>query len=203
MNKPNFIFKVFLFLFAFSVTSAFAQTENKSPAAEPTYEIVLQLLTASNNVADKNAVAPALTAVVKRLKTLYAFSAYRLTTTYLQRTSNSVEYKSLMNDFSSNAEKTAPAFSDWSLRNLRTLPDSQGRKTIQFDNFRFGARIPIMVQTFGDGNGKSAPVLNYESIGINNSRFSLPENEPTVLGSLATSKADELMFLVLTVRAVE
>ena len=203
MTKPNFIFKIFLFIFALSATNAFAQTENKPPTAEPTYEIVLQLVTASNAASDKNAVSPALAAVVKRLKTLYAFSDYRLTTTYFQRTSSSIEYKSLMNDISSNADNSAPSFSDWSLRNLRVLPDSQGRKTIQFDSFRFGARVPILAQNFKEETGKAAPVIVYESIGITNSRFSLRENEPTIIGSLATAKAEELMFLVLTVKAVE
>ena len=201
MNKPNFIFKIFLFLVALSATNAVAQTENKPPTAEPTYEIVLQLLTASNAASDKSSAPAALAAVVKRLKTLYAFSDYRLTTTYLQRTSSSIEYKSLMNDFGSNADNSAPTFSDWSLRNLRVLADSQGRKTIQFDSFRFGARVPIMVQSVADG--KSSPVLNYEPIGISSSRFSLRENEPTIIGSLATAKADELTFLVLTVKSVE
>ncbi len=201
MTKPNFIFKIFLFIFALSATNAFAQTENKPPTAEPTYEIVLQLLTASNAASDKNSVSPSLAAVVKRLKTLYAFSDYRLTTTYFQRTSSSIEYKSLMNDVSSNANNSAPSFSDWSLRNLRVLPDSLGRKTIQFDSFRFGARVPITVQNVADG--KSTPIICYEPIGITNSRFSLRENEPTVIGSLATTKADELMFLVLTVKAAE
>lgn len=204
MNKPKFIFKVALILFAMGATNAFAQTDSKLTTAEPCYEVVLQLLTASNAASDKNAVSPALASVVKRLKTLYAFSDYRLTTTFLQRTANNVEYKSLISDFNTNADKNAPVFSDWSLRNLRAIqPDSQGRKTIQLDNFRFGARIPINVQTAKDEDGKSASVLNYESIGINNSRFSLRENEPTIIGSLATSKTDELMFLILTIKAVE
>ncbi len=202
MTKPNFILKVFLFLVALSAASAaVAQTENKLPTAEPTYEIVLQLLTASNAAGDKNSAPIALASVVKRLKTLYAFSDYRLTTTYLQRTSSSIEYKSLMNDFGSNAESSAPTFSDWSLKNLRVLADLQGRKMIQFESFRFGVRIPMTVQNVTDG--KSAPVINYELIGISSSRFGLRENEPTVIGSLATAKADELMFLILTVKAVE
>ncbi len=203
MNKPKFIFKVVLFLFALSSTNATAQTENKPPTAEQCYEVVLQLLTASNGASDKNAVSPALAGVVKRLKTLYAFSDYRLTTTFLQRTANNIEYKSLISDFNTDADKNAPVFSDWSLRNLRALPDSQGRETIQLDNFRFGAQIPVTVQTVKVEDGKSPSVISYESIGISNSRFSLRENEPTIVGSLATSKTDELMFLILTVKAVE
>jgi len=203
MNKPKFIFKFFLFLLVLSVTNTFAQTETKQPQADPCYEVVLQILIASNNTAEKNAVPPTLSTVVKKLKTLYAFSDYRLTTTFLQRTSNSIEYKSLLNDFSQNQEKTAPVFSEWSLRSLRNLPNSAGRNSLQFEVFKFGTRIPVTTERVKDEGGKTVPVVNYESVGITTTRFSLNENEPTIIASLATSNPDELMFLVLTVKPVE
>lgn len=203
MNKPSFIFKAFLFWLALGVSGVFAQTENRQPQAEPCYEVVLQILFASNNAGDKTALPQSLANVVKKLKTNYNFSDYRLTTTFLQRTSNSIEYKSLLNDFGQTADRTAPVFSDWSLRNLRNLPNAGGRNSIQFESFRFGARIPVMIAKVNEESGKTTPVLNYESIGITTSRLSLNENEPTVVGSLATSKPDELMFLVLTVKPSE
>jgi len=203
MNKPKFIFKFFLFLLALSASNTFAQTETKPPQADQCYEVVLQVLIASNNAAEKNAVPPALSNAVKKLKTLYAFSDYRLTTTFLQRTSNSIEYKSLLNDFSQTQDKTTPVFSEWSLRNLRNLPDSKGRNTLQFEVFKFGARVPVTTERTKDESGKIVPVVNYESIGITTMRFSLNENEPTIVGSLTTSKPDELMFLVLTVKPAE
>jgi hypothetical protein len=204
MNKPKFIFKFFLFLLALSASSIFAQTDAKQPQqADPCYEVILQVVIASNNAAEKNAVSPSLSNVVKKLKTLYAFSDYRLTTTFLQRTSNSIEYKSLLNDFSQDQDKSTPVFSEWSLRNLRNLPDSAGRKSLQFEVFKFGARVPVTTERTKDESGKIVPVVNYESIGIMTSRFSLNENEPTVIGSLATSKPDELMFLILTVKPAE
>lgn len=204
MNKPKFIFKFFLFLLALSAGNTFAQTDTKQPPqADPCYEVVLQVLIASNNAPEKNAVPPTLSNVIKKLRTLYAFSDYRLTTTFLQRTSNWIEYKSLLNDFSQTQDKTAPIFSEWSLRNLRNLPDSNGRKTLQFEMFKFGARVPVTTERVKDESGKTAPVVNYEAIGISTTRLSLNENEPTIVGSLTTSKPDELMFLVLTVKPVE
>ncbi len=203
MNKPKFIFKIFLFLLALSVTNSFAQTETKQLQAEPCYEVILQILIASNNASEKNAFPPTLSNVVKKLKTLYAFSDYRLTTTFLQRTSNSIEYKSLLNDFGQPEDKNAPVFSDWSLRNLRNLPNSNGRSTIQFESFRFGARIPVMTERVKDDSGKITPILNYEPIGITTMRLSVNESEPTIIGSLAISKPGELMFLVLTVKPTQ
>lgn len=202
MNKPNFIFKIFLFLLVLSAGSVFAQSDNKPPQADPCYEVVLQILIASNTASDKSALPPTLANVVKKLKTNYNFSDYRLATTFLQRTSNSIEYKSLLSDFTGLKDNNAPVFSDWSLRNLRSLPTAAGRSIIQSEGFRFGARIPI-VSTVRDETGKTSSGVNYESIGISTTRFSLSENEPTLVGSLATSKPDELMFLVLTVKAAE
>jgi hypothetical protein len=203
MNKPKFIFKVFLFLLSLSAANVFAQTDNKPSPADSCYEVVLQILVASNNAGEKSPLPPSLANVVKKLKTNYSFSDYRLATTFLQRTSNSIEYKSLLNDFNQNTEKSFPVFSEWSLRNLRGVPNSSGRNSIQFESFRFGARVPI-VANVRDESGKTSPAgVVYESIGITTVRFSLSENEPTIIGSLATSKPDELMFLVLTVKPAE
>jgi hypothetical protein len=142
MNKPNFIFKTFLFLCALCAANVFAQTDNKPPQADPCYEVVLQILVASNNPGEKSSLPPTLSNVVKKLKTNYSFTDYRLSTTFLQRTSSSVEYKSLLSDFTGLKDNNAPVFSDWALRNLRSLPSAAGRNAIQFESFRFGARVP-------------------------------------------------------------
>ena len=203
MTKPKFVFKFLLFLVTLNLANAFAQTEDRPPTAEPCYEIVLQVLTASNQESDKNAASPALAPIVKRLRTLYAFTDYRLTTTYFQRASNSLEYKSQTSDFNREANTNEPVYVEWSLKNLRPFRlNSDNRQTIQFDSFRFNARVPVMIQTKSE-DGKSSAVVSYELIGITNSRLSLKENEPTIVGSLTTSKTGGLIFLVLTVKAVE
>jgi hypothetical protein len=203
MNKPKIIFKLFLFLTVLSITNSFAQTNNKQLQSEPCYEVTLQLLISSNNATEKNSVPTSLSNVVKKLKTNYNFSDYRLATTFFQRTSDSIEYKSLLNDFIQNQDKNTPVFSEWTLNNLRNMSNAQGQNVIQFGSFRFGARIPVVTGNVKDESGKLNPIVNYESIGITTTRFSLSENEPTVIGSLATAKPDELMFLVLTVKPVE
>lgn len=198
MNKPKFIFKVFLFLLVLSAANVFAQSDAKPQQNETCYEVVLQVLIASNDPNAKNAVPATLTNSIKKLKTLYAYSDYRVSAIFLQRTSNTIEYKSLLNDFNQNSDKAIPVFLDWQLRGLRKLP---GQNTLQFDVFRFGARVPVTT-TIKDDTGKTSSAIAYDSIGITTSRLSLNENEPTIVGSLATSKPDELMFLVLTVTPV-
>jgi hypothetical protein len=202
MNKPNFIFKIFLFLFALSAANVFAQSDNRQTQADPSYEVILQLLVASNNPSEKSSLPPMLSNTVKKLKNLYTFSDYRLTTTLLQRTSSYLEYKSLLTEFNQIADKNYPAFSEWNLKGIRNLPNSQGKNILQFESFRFGMRIPI-IRNVADENGKTSASVIYDATGITTTRLNLNENEPTVVGSLTTSKPDELMFLVLTVRSVE
>lgn len=195
MNKPKFLFSTaaFLFVCLLGLTNSPAQASNE-PQAKTSYEVVLQVITGSNNQIDKPSVPQTLSGVVKKLKNTYSFSNFRLDSTYLQRTSGSIEFKSVSNTLSQNQENFTPIFSDWSLVGIKSFPDAQGKNSIQFQSFRFGQRVPIKTS-----NG----VVNYEQVGIVLQSFGLSENVPTVVGSLSTAKLDELMFLVLTVKAAE
>ena len=198
MNKPKFIFSVVAFFVVclFSATNFSAQTETQQRQAEPSYEVVLHLLTASNISSDKNSVPQSLSNVVKKLKTNYTFSNYRLASTYLGRIANTgnFEFKIVSNEASQNQENYVPVFSDWSLGTLRKLPNEKGQNSIEFQSFRFGQRVPVKT---------SAGVVNYEQIGLTMVKFSVPENVQTIVGSLSAAKPDELMFLVLTVKPAE
>ncbi len=195
MTKPKIIFTTatFFIVCLLSLADSFAQTENKQ--AEPTYEVVLHILTASNNLSDKSSVPPTLSNAVKKLKTIYSFSNYRLDSTYIGRIANTgnFEFKSISNSSSQIQENSLPIFSEWTLNGLRNLPSADGQNSIQFQNFRFGQRIPI----------SSSGGVNYEQIGLTIQRFGMSENVPTVVGSLSTNKPDELMLLVLTVKPAQ
>lgn len=206
MTKPKTIFTIVAFSFVclLSLTNSFAQTDAKK-TAEPSYEVVLQILTASNNLGDKTSVPPTLSNVVKKLKTIYSFSNYRLDSTYLQRVANTgnIEFKSVANEGNQNQENYNPIFSEWTLYGLQSMPDSKGQSSIQFQSFRFGQRVPVKTSSYKDDNGKTNNVVNYEQIGLTMQKFGVPENVPTIVGSLSTAKPNELMFLVLTVKSAE
>jgi hypothetical protein len=195
MNKPKFIFLIAAFFLVglLSPAISFAQADNKN---EPSYEVILQILIASNT--GKSTTPPTLSNVLRKLKTNYSFSDYRLAQTYVERTSFAVEHKGMLSDLSQNQSSNTPVFSEWKLAGLKSGSDTKGQNSIQFQAFNFGARIPIVVS-----NGKGEISVSYEAIGLNIARFSLSENVPTVIGSLSTSKPDELMFLVLTVKPAE
>jgi hypothetical protein len=196
MNKPKIIFSVVaLFLVCLlNSTTSFAQAPTNQQT-QPSYEVVLQVLTASNNAGDKsNAVPQTLSNAVKKLKTNYTFSNYRLSLTYLQRVANTgnLEFKGVSNE--PNQDVYVPIFSDWTIGQLMNLPDAKGQNSISIQNFRFGQRVPVKT---------TSNTVNYEYAGLTMGRLNLLVNTPTVIGNLSTSKPDEVMFLILTVKPTQ
>ena len=204
MNKPKTVFSIaaFFFVCLCGLTNSFAQNPIKQ--AEPSYEVVLQVLIASDTATDKSAAVPqALSNVVKKLKTNYSFSNYRVASTYFQRVANTgdMQFKGVSNE--PNQDIYAPVFSEWSFGQLINMPDSKGQNSISIQNFRFGQRVPVKTANFNGESGKSNSVLNYEAVGLTMQKLSLPLNTPTTIGNLSASKPDEMMFLVLTIKPVE
>ena len=206
MNKPKITFAAVFSLIVclFSLTNIFAQTDMKQIQAEPNYDVILHVLTGSNNANDKSSVPQPLSNVVKKLKTIYSYSNYGLDSTYIQRIANkgSLEFKGVSNETDQSRENYTPIFSEWIFGSLQNLPNG-GRNFFQFENFRFGQRVPIKSGALKDADGKTNNVFNYEQIGLTLKKFGVPENVPTVIGSLSASKPDELMFLILTVKAAD
>lgn len=198
MNKPKFF--IFGLLFLIFASSVFAQNE-KDIQIEPSYEIVLQVVSATNNQTEKAVLPPSLSGVVGKLKNDYSYKNYNLAATFFERITQSGEiyHSGILNQLNQK-EDDKLYFSNWSLKGLRAGADQKGNNLINFQNFNFGAKVPVVVSTIGKGDG--GEVVNYENIGITISRFNLPVNTPTLIGSLATQKSDEFIFLILTVRPV-
>jgi hypothetical protein len=202
MNKPKFIFAVNLFLLILSMSffTAFAQ---ESKASEPNYEIILHTLIASDNANSQSKIPANLSNVVKKLKETFPFADYQLASTYLERIENkgSFEYKSITDEFADESI-SPPSFNDWSLRGMKKSSDSS-KNMIAFDLFRFGTRIPVIMNGKIDETGKTAPIVNYEAIGFTINNFSLSENKPTLLGTLNLPNKNQMAFVIMTIREVE
>ncbi len=194
MNKPTFfVFTLFL-IGLLSFSNSFAQTEN--PQSEAGFEVVLHILSASNNPADKTAIPANLSETVNKFKKDFAYSDFRLISTNLQRVAHtgSVTHKSLLNELSRNSEY--PVFSEWALTGLRREENIKSTNRLTFQSFTFNTRIPVILN-------KANPVVNYEAIGITLQRFNVPENKPTLIGTMAMPNANEIIFFVLTVKPTE
>lgn len=190
----------------FLITSVSISAQgDQSKIAEPNYEAVLHVLVSSNQSGSGEALPSSLSSVAKQVRGEFGGQGLKLINTYFGRLSNAgnMEYKGVSNAYVQEAEPGTPSFLEWSLFGLKTMQNAAGQDVYHFQNFRFGARVPVRVASFSGDGGTKGPVFNYEQIGLNLSRMGVRENTPTLLGTLTQPKTDGTLFLVLTVRNVD
>jgi predicted ATPase len=194
MNQPKMIFlsSAFFIICCLSLSNIYAQQPPKK-TAEQSFEVILQTVVASNNAVEKSAVPQSLSSIIKKLKSDFSFSHYRLTSTFMQRVLNkgSFDFKSVDYDGSQSEPKTT-AYTQWRLNNLQNLGDENGIDLIQIQDFRFEQKLPV----------KNSTNFSNEQISLTTS-FGLMKNNPTVVGCITTSNPGELTFLILTVKPTE
>ncbi len=183
----------------------FAATAHSQVTVEPSHEISLQLLMGSNESGSKETLPQGLSAVSQSLKTGFAFNNYRLAGTFLGRVSNNGDfnYKSLSNIFGQETDHKSQSFLEWSIRTLQSAPMAKGGQGFHARTFIFGARVPVTTMTVKDKDGKDQTLVNYEPIGLTLNKLGLPENVPTLIGTLNLPGANETLFLVLTIKTVD
>ena len=206
MNQRRiFLSTLFVFsLIAGASLTAFGQAEARTPI-EPSYQVSLQLVIGSSDATARGELPANLSTISKELRSTFAFSNYRLAGVFLGRISNTgnFEYKSTTNILGQETSRTNQSFLEWSLNNFRTGTLAKGPQGFQVQGFRFGAQVPVMTGTFKDAAGKESSSINYENIGLSLNRVGLPENTPTLIGTLNLPGADGTIFLVMTVKAVD
>jgi len=144
-----------------------------------------------------------LSAVSKQMRSNFAFSNYRLASTFMGRISNSgsFEYKSVSNIFGQQSMVDTQTFLEWSLGDFHTVPTAAGGQAVQARAFRFGAKVPVVLGPAGGDKGP-API-QYESIGVTVGRFVVAQNTPTLIGTLNLPGTSGTIFLVMTVRSAD
>lgn len=145
--------------------------------------------------------------VVKQLRETLSFRNYSLETTLVNRVRNGGNLSlswfigALPNVATSNRP---PIFDEFSIAQLKLLPDGSGGQKIQLLRFSFGSRIPIQTGTnIAPSGTNSAPVYNYDQVGIKTD-ISVREGQPAVVGTLlnASSSGEAIVLVVLVKRAV-
>ena len=195
MFIPGRVIPYFLLSILLLVSTAAAQGDQR---VEASYEVVVQLVIGTDDRTAAQPLPQNLGGVAKQLRGNYPFADYRLSNTFLGRVANggNFEFKSVATIFGRGVESDTPSFMEWSLSALRAGASTAGRTDLSV-GFRFGARVPVRVSTREEG-GKQFPVFNYEPIGLNSARVTLPENTPTVLGTLSLPNTNSTMFVVVT-----
>jgi len=185
-------------LLCFSVVTVNAQDnqpKNENNANRPNYEISLQLLVSTQN-GERQELPSALTPIEKKLKNDFGKNNYRLAMNLLNRVSEKGGLEiSGVSPFSQNLpEDKSYNFYKLTLKGIK----SNGMGEMQFDMLQFGLQVPLVNYVAQDG--KSVPVTNYQNLGISAHPLSVVFNEPTIIGTMTTSRPDELIVLVLTVK---
>jgi hypothetical protein len=198
MNRSKLVLNtpIFLLLFLFGASLCFAQAV--PVAVEPSHDVTLQVIIGTNDGAGQPLPAD-LSTISRHLKSNFPFTNYRVAETFLGRVGNrgDLEYKSVFNLMDQKTDADLQTFLEWTVRGLKTVKDVNDKTVMQADTLRFGGRVPLKLS---DVKGNEAAVTHYESIGLKLDRLTVPVGAPTLIGSVAMTKALGTMFIVVTVK---
>ncbi len=157
----------------------------------------------SSSIQANNKLPETLQPIEKKLRADFGASNYQLALTLLNRTTENafVEVRGVnsyqQSQSATQAADASPTFYNFNLNGIRPNPAKPGELSIA--DLRFNLRVPVAQTSTADG--KNFSVINYEQIGISAKPLSIALNEPTVVGTLTTSRPNELIVLVLTVKS--
>ncbi len=189
---------------------ALAQSPSQPPSGgqDEQTNLDLELYLIAGTTQPREGKLPAsLDPLVKQLRETLPFRNYSLETTLVNRVRNGGNLSlswfigALPNPSLSNRP---PILDEFSIAQLKLLPDGNGGQKVQLLRFSFGSRIPIQTSTNIAASGtNSAPVYNYDYVGIKTD-ISVREGRPAVVGTLlnASSSGEAIVLVVLVRRAL-
>jgi hypothetical protein len=186
----------------FAQSSAIASQDEKQED-ETNLDTQLYLLVATNQDVDDAKLPAALDPVVKQLRSSLPFKNYRLAATLLNRVKNDgrLNLKWIGGPLvpSGAVSATTPSFNEFKINNVKLVMDVAGQQVVRMEGFGFGVRIPIITASAVAANGPMAPIINYESTGLNTD-ISMREGEPVVVGTLNIGPSGDAIILVMSAR---
>jgi hypothetical protein len=184
-------------------TPSRSASQSSSKDVETNLDTQLYLLVATNQDVDDSRIPAALDGVVKQLRASLPFKNYRLAATLINRVKNDgrLNLKWIGGPLMATAaaSNTTPSFNEFRVNNVKLAADSSGNQIVKMEGFGFGARIPIQSGTAIASNGPAAPIINYESTGLNTD-ISMREGEPVIVGTLNVGPSGDAIILVMSAR---
>jgi hypothetical protein len=178
-----------------------AQSEKQED--ETNLDTQLYLLVATNQDVDDTKLPAALDPVVRQLRASLPFKNYRLAATLLNRVKNDgrLNLKWIGGPLvpSGAVSATTPSFNEFKINGVKLVRDAAGQQLVRMDGFGFGVRIPIITASAVASNGPIAPIINYESTGLNTD-ISMREGEPVVVGTLNIGPSGDAIILVMSAK---
>ena len=206
MHTRNVLSLLFLALIlCFSVqaqTSAPAQAEARND--ETNLETQLYLIVGTNQEVDDSKLPSSLDPVVKQMRATLPFKNYRLAATLINRVKNEgrLDLSWIGGPLASAtgaASTVTPSFSQFKVRQVKLVQNSEGQQVVQMIGFHYGARIPIQTSPQVAANGTIAPAFNYENTGLATD-ISMRESEPVIVGTLNVGPSGDAIILVVSAK---
>lgn len=175
---------------------------------ETNLETQLYLIVGSNQSVEDSRVPPVLEPVMRQLRETLPFKNYRLVATLINRVKNEGRLDlswiggPLASPLGAGPALT-PSFSQFSVRQVKLVRNSEGQQMVQMAGFNFGARIPIQISGAIAASGAVAPpTFNYERTGVATD-ISMRESEPVVVGTLNVGPSGDAIILVVSAKRTQ
>jgi hypothetical protein len=176
----------------------------EAPRGEINYEVQLHLLVTAEGAEGAAKVPQGLDGVVRQLKSSLPAADYRLAATFINRVRDGGRFDvKTVGGYPFAAPSSTPltpAFFQFLLNGIKLADEQSGGGLINVQDFRLGLKVPIQTASVSnDKAGQGYPVIQYEDTGIN-TQMSVREGEPTLVGTLNTSRPGQLFALVITIK---
>lgn len=179
-------------------------TRTETQEDDTNLDTQLYLLVATNQSIDDAKLPSALEPVVKQLRVSLPFKNYRLAATLINRVKNDgrLNLKWIGGPLGSagSTSATNPSFNEFKVNNVKLLRNAANQPIVRMEGFGFGVRIPVITASAIAASGPVAPVINYESTGLNTD-ISMREGEPVVVGTLNIGPSGDAIILVMMAKS--
>ena len=181
-----------------------AQTAQE-PTDEANLETQLYLIVGTNQDVDDAKMPAALDSVVKQLRSTLPFKNYRLAATLINRVKNEgrLDLSWIGGPLASPAgaaTAVTPSFSQFKVRQVKLVRNSENQQMVQMLGFNFGARIPIQTPApVASASGTFPTSIAYENTGVSTD-ISMREAEPVIVGTLNIGPSGDAIILVVSAK---
>jgi hypothetical protein len=207
-GRGAFLLALALTLIASASTSAQdsdAPRQGAPSRAEVNHEVYVYLLVTAEAAEGGVRVPQSLDGVVRQLKASLPPSDYRLAATFINRVRDgaSFEVKTAGGGPFGTVQtpnQFTPAFIQLSLAGVKLIDPASAQPSLNVQQFHLGMKVPIQMANAPRDKGEvTYPVIQYEDVGVN-TQLSVREGEPTLVGTLNSSRPGQLFIIVITIR---
>jgi len=145
---------------------------------------------------------PFLAPVVAQLQRTLSFKTYRYITTLNQRTLDQGRVGAsgaIANFFPGKDLADAPAGYEYNFMDLRLIPGTGEKATIQVGDFQFIALVPVVINPKQVAAGVQSPQVQTQKVSFATS-LSLQEGEQVVVGTSSAGGEDKAIIVVVSIR---